>query len=294
MSPLCVNACVFVFVCLVIYSSLTTNVYAFSELTTFNGNGNINSNSVLDTVDQQKEDYTIAHSSTMHSIDGYILRSPFSSAQQQQQPQMNHAYYRFQPHSAASAIPLLQHSHGLLASASTPVSESLALSIVNSHLEPNSYYSSSPNGTYSSNPNTILHHSHQASSDLMTNAFTYNVAASSSSTGLYPISDLVTISGTNSSQRTYTEIGSSAEMTHHVTPLGPMLGCIDSMSSSTSDKTAEVDEEWNLPKHHSLLLGRNCPLGQQAQQPYMTYVRSNEVIDHLYSNLIGLWSQFSL
>ena len=115
----------------------------------------------------------------------------------------------------------------------------------------------------------------------MTNAFTYNVN-SSTATGFYPIStNLVTIAGSNSNQahRTYTEVGAPTEMTHHVTTLGPIVGCIDSLSSSTSDKTAEVDDEWHLPKHHthSMLIPRNGPLPHQLQQPYMAYVRSNEV-----------------
>lgn len=216
----------------------------------------------------------------MHSIDGYIVRSPYSTDQQQQ---LNHtqAYYRLQPHSGA--IPLLQHSHGLLSNASpaTPASDSLTLtemSLVNSHLEPNSYYSST-NPNYPPDPSTILHQAQHVPSDLMTNAFTYNVTTSSAPTGLYPISsDLVAFTAANTNPRTYTEIGSTTDMSHHVAALGPMVGCIDSLSSSTSDKTAELDEEWHLPKHHghSLLLGRNGALVPPSQ-PYLTYVRSNEV-----------------
>src|SRR5699024_6790290 len=106
----------------------------------------------------------------------------------------------------------------------TPVSDSLALtemSLVNGgQLEPSFYSSANP--TYPPDPSAILHHSQQAPSDLMTNAFTYNVNSSTANTGLYPIStDLVTIAGTNSNpHRTYTEIGSTADMPHHVTTLG--------------------------------------------------------------------------
>lgn len=252
----------------------------------------------------------MAHSSTMHSIDEYILRSQYTGGQG---PVNSHTYYRFQPHSGT--MPLLQeHSHGLqLTGGNTNASDSLALtemSLVNSgQMEAaNSYYSAS-NPTYPPDPSAILHHSQHPPSDLMTNAFTYNVNTSSASTGLYPIStDLVAIANSNSNQhqhqnhqhphqhqhqhqnhqqqhqRTYTEIGQcnpgASDLAHHVTTLGPMVShCLDSLSSSTSDKTAEVDDEWHLPKHHTMMLTRNGPLphSQPSQQPYMTYVRSNEV-----------------
>lgn len=243
----------------------------------------------------------------MHSIDEYILRSQYPGGQGALN---SHTYYRFQPHSGT--LPLLQqHSHALqLSTGNTNGTDSMALtemSLVNSgQMEANSYYSAS-NPTYPPDPSAILHHSQHPPSDLMTNAFTYNVNTSSASTGLYPISsDLVAIANSNSThhqhqhqhqnqhqhqhqhQRTYTEIGQcnsgggATELAHHVTTLGPMVGhCLDSLSSSTSDKTAEVEDEWHLPKHHTMMLTRNGPLphshSQSSQQPYMSYVRSNEV-----------------
>lgn len=249
----------------------------------------------------------MAHSSTMHSIDEYVLRSQYSGGQG---PVNSHTYYRFQPHSGTL---LHQHSHALqLTGGNTNASDSLALtemSLVNSgQMETNSYYSAS-NPTYPPDPSAILHHAQHPPSDLMTNAFTYNVNTSSASSGLYPIStDLVAIANSSSNHhhqhqhqhqhqnqhqhqhqqqqhRTYTEIGQcnpGATDLAHVTTLGPMVGhCLDSLSSSTSDKTAEVDDEWHLPKHHTMMLTRNGPLphshSQSSQQPYMSYVRSNEV-----------------
>lgn len=223
-----------------------------------------------------KEGYVVAHSSTMHSIDDYILRSQPYPANQP----LNHTYYRFQPHSGA--LPLLQHSHELMTATNSnpPVSESLALtemSLVNRQFEANGYYSAR-NSAYPPDPSSIVHHSQQSSSDIMTNAFTYNVNSSSSATGLYPITtDLVTISSGNPNQRTYTEIGATmGDLPHHVTTLGPMVGCIDSLSSSTSEKTVDVEDEWHLPKH-SMINDRTSPLTQQQSQPYLAYVRSNEV-----------------
>lgn len=203
----------------------------------------------------------------------FMMRAQFG-------PQLNTAnYYRFQP-SAAGTLPLLQHSHGLIAAAaansSTPTSDSLTLtemSIVNSHLEPNFYpVNSCGNGGHHYPPEvatttaTTLLHSTQPSSDLMTNAFTYSVNTGSRmyhhhhpavATG-----DFVTL---NSSPRTYTEISAPAD---RVT-LGPMVNCIDSLSSSTSDKTTtEVDDDWRHGSKHPRV---------SAQVPYIPYTVSNEV-----------------
>ncbi|KAJ6222750.1 hypothetical protein RDWZM_001295, partial [Blomia tropicalis] len=264
----------------------TTKRHVVNKDTSNSNNGSTNCSSELCIAEPLKDDYGVAHSSTMQSIDEYILRtSQYNSTG----GQINQTYYRFQPHSGT--LPLLQHPHGIISNHTSNPSTMTEMSIVNNHhshhqaqqqqqqhLDSNSYYSSS-NPNYPPDPSAILHHSQQPSSDLMTNAFTYNV---NTSTGIYPISsDLVPslsnngISNQTSQQRTYTEI-SNADMSHHVTALGPMVGCIDSVSSSTSDKTVEVDDEWHVPKQHShpLIIGHNG--SHQSQPPYMSYVRSND------------------
>lgn len=173
----------------------------------------------------------------------------------------------------------------------TPLGESLAMT----EMAPtgNEFYSIT-GSAYSPGQPTLLH---QPTADLMSNVpFTYNVATSSDGS-LYPIStELLTISsggaGAGATGRNYSELsaasGGSVPQPTHVALGGTMLGCIDSLSStSASDKTLEVDDEWHRPKPppppppHPILVGSH-PVNYSAvptSQPYLAYgnLRSNEV-----------------
>lgn len=205
----------------------------------------------------------------MPSVNDYLMRSSQYPPHSNTGNQVNtSSYYRYQ---AGGTQPLLQHSHGLLANSSTPTSDSMGLtemSIVNSHMEPNNYYSTT-NASYGPDQNALLRHGPPPpTSDLMTNAFTYNVNTSGANR-MYPVSgDFVTLNATSSNGRTYTEVCATDELSHHVAALGPMVNCIDSLSSSTSDKTAEVDDEWRILKHHPLAASRNA---QTSHMPYIPY-----------------------
>lgn len=229
-----------------------------------------------------------------HNLNEFVVRTPTTYTTAGGQLINQQAYYRFHGH--GGTLPLLQHSH-LLAGAAhnnsngTPVGEPLTMAEIapGGSLEStsNEFYSIT-SSAYSPGQPTLLH---QPTADLMTNAFTYNVATSGDGS-LYPIStELLTISGGNANGRNYSELsaasGGPASQPAHVTLGGTMMGCIDSLSStSASDKTLEVDEEWRLPKpmpphQHQILVGSHHASfsAVPTSQAYVTYgnIRSTEV-----------------
>lgn len=225
----------------------------------------------------------------MPSLNEYLLR-PSSQSYQLSQPYQHP--YRYSGHTGT--LPLLHHQHQTSSldttGANTSASDSTALtemSLVNSgHLD-TSYYPTRYSPDVSDTG--ILHHQRPPPSDLMTNAFTYNVSAAPTSTSaFYPITsaaDMVPMgSSSNDGQvsRAYAEVGATG---HHVATLGTVIGCIDSVSSSTSDKTAEIDEaEWlsRHQHHHHHLIGRPV-FGQQGAPPPGPYLAYTDQVgnDHL-------------
>lgn len=170
------------------------------------------------------------------SMNQFLIRSQFHS---NSPLNPTATFYEYQTHNVNGSNANLHERN------STPMTE-LSSVINKSHAESNPYYMTTSANTEFI-PQSLIHNNQYSTgaSDLMTNAFTYNVATTGTN-AIYPITNDIVKIGSITCPYNQTITTSS----RRVPILRPIA--IESISSSTSDKT--MDDEWTHSKNDNTLI----------------------------------------
>ncbi|KAH7642122.1 hypothetical protein HUG17_5167 [Dermatophagoides farinae] len=225
-----------------------------------NNNGESSDSKKICTSHKHKDNekfVSLSHSPTLPStsMNQFLISSPYSSESPMNQTA---TFFEYQTHGMNGSNVNLQESN------STPMAE---ISSVINKPQSNPYYMTTSANTEFI-PQSLIHNPRYStgSSDLMTNAFTYNVATTGTN-AIYPIAnDIVKISSITCP---YNQTITTAS--RRVPLLRPIA--IESISSSTSDRT--IDDEWTHSKNdntliqstNSIIVQRNTPQLAQFTVP---------------------------